>query len=246
VANLDPYLVRILGAIVAAYKLEADGQREPLMHLRTAGGELVKNHGWSYDGPAVNRNDLQDLEDLKLIRIERNNGSWLVAPSHQGVSLAELYERDAAVPANTVRLDWDGVRPVLEAILACWERSGAGRFDSVALPAIVDELGPHADPVFVQRAVDMLEQDEWVECEHEMGTPYPLAARPRRKALGLSRGWPAADSVVASERLTAVLEQLIAAEPNEEKRGKLALVRDVLIELGARTAGEITARLLGA
>jgi len=150
-----------------------------------------------------------------------------------------------ALPATSVRLNWENVRPVLDAILTRWERDGAGRFDSVALPHIIDELGPHTEPVFVQRAVEMLEQDGWVECQHEMGTPYPLAARPLPKLLGLSRDWPTADGTAAAERITAVLDQLIVAESNDEKRGKLAVVRDTLIDLGARTAGEISAKLIG-
>lgn len=225
--------------------MDADGQREPLMHLRMAGGELVKHSGWSADAPAVSRSDLEDLAELKLVRIEDTGRSWLVAPTHQGTALADRREHDDALPRGNVRLDWGDVRPVLEAILACWERDGAGPYDSVALPEIVDELGPHTDHLFVQRAVDMLEQDGWIECEHEMGTPYPLGARPLAKALGLARGWPSSDAAAALEHMTAALEQLIAAEPDAGKRRKLAMVRDLLVELGARTASDLAAKLIG-
>lgn len=244
--SLDPYLLQILRAIVSTYRTEVDGQREPLMHLSMARGEFVKHPAWpNADGPAVNRNDLAELAELKLVRIEDTGSSWRVAPTQQGVALADRHNQDEALPDGSVRLDWEHVRPVLEAILACWERSGAGRFNTVALPEIVDELGPHTDPLFVQRAVDMLEQDQWVECEHEMGTPHPLGVRPLPKVLGLARDWPTSDGTAAAERMTAVLEQLIAAEPDAGKRHKLAMVRDILIELGARTAGELAGKLIG-
>jgi hypothetical protein len=63
--------------------------------------------------------------------------------------------------------------------------------------------------------------------------------------LGLARGWPTTDGMAAAERMTAVLEQLIAAEPDKGRRRKLAMVRDILLELGARTAGELAAKLIG-
>ncbi len=67
------------------------------MHLRTAGSECFKHRAWPYEnGPGVNRNDLEDLEELKLIRIERTNSSWRVAPSQQGIVLAESYEHAEA------------------------------------------------------------------------------------------------------------------------------------------------------
>lgn len=178
------------------------------------------------------------------MRIEDTGSSWRVAPTHQGIALADRYEHDEALPEGSVRLDWQQVRPVLEALVTCWERGGAGRFDSVTLPEIADDLGPHSDHLLVQRAVDMLEADGWVECEHEMGTPYPLAARPTAKALGLARDWPGSEGS-AAEHLTTVLEELIAAERDPGKRRKLAMVRDLLIELGARTAGELAGRLVG-
>ncbi len=37
----------------------------------------------------------------------------------------------------------------------------------------------------------------------------------------------------------------LPAEPEEGKRRKLAVVRDILIELGARTAGQLDAKLIG-
>jgi hypothetical protein len=207
-------------------------------------GEFFKHRGWPLDGPAVNRIDLLDLADLKLVRIEDTGSSWRVAPSHQGMALADQHDHDEALPDGGVRLDWQDVRPVLDAVVICWERGGAGRFDSVALPEIADEMGPHTDHLLVQRAVDMLEADGWVECEHEMGTPYPLGARPTAKALGLARGWPGSEAALA-EHLTTALKQLIEAEPDEGKRRKLAMVRDLLIELGARTASELAGKLIG-
>jgi hypothetical protein len=48
-----------------------------------------------------------------------------------------------------------------------------------------------------------------------------------------------------AEHLTTALKQFIAAEPDEGKRRKLAMVRDLLIELGARTASELAGKLIG-
>lgn len=243
-SDLDSRLLAILRAIASAYQVEHHGEREPLMHLSMGRGECFKHRGWPQDGPAVNRNDLRDLADLNLVWIEDTGSSWRVAPSYQGMALASRHDRDEALPDGSVRLDWQDVRPVLEAVVICWERGGAGRFDSVALPEIADELGPHANHLLVQRAVDMLEADGWVECENEIGTPCPIGARPTAKALGLARGWPGSEAALA-EHVTTVLEQLIAAEPDAGKRRKLAMVRDLLIELGARTASELAGKLIG-
>jgi hypothetical protein len=244
-SSLDPRLLQILRPIVSAYRVEADGQREPLMHLRMADAEFFQHRGWPESAPPVSRNDLEDLAELKLVRIEDTGRSWLVAPTHRGIAIADRHDYDEALPPSNVRLDWEHVRPVLSGIVACWEHTGGGRFDSVALPEIVDALGPHVDPVFVQRAVGMLEEDGWVECEHEMGTPYPLGVRPLAKALSVTRDWPSADGAAAAQHLTTVLEQLIAGEPDEGKRRKLGMIRDLLLELGARTASELAGKLIG-
>lgn len=57
-STLDPHLMQILRGIVSAYRVETDGQREPLMHLSMGRGEFFKHHGRPHDGPAVSRNDL--------------------------------------------------------------------------------------------------------------------------------------------------------------------------------------------
>jgi hypothetical protein len=114
---------------------------------------------------------------------------------------------------------------------------------SVSIDAVAEKLDRGPDDLSLLRAVELLEQDGWVEADYEMGRDGPLSARPLPKALAGTRGSPGGDDQANAERLVAALDELAAREPSEERRSKLSQVRQFLLELGPPTIAEVVAKL---
>jgi hypothetical protein len=97
--------------------------------------------------------------------------------------------------------------------------------------------------VDVSVALDLLEQDGWVDAEFEMGSDGPIAATPSPKALQLLRGWPthASDTAIVRGLLDALDEAIEDASDPEEKT-RLRKVRDAAGDVGKSVlAGAIVA-----
>ena len=60
-----------------------------------------------------------------------------------------------------------------------------------------------------------------------------------------TRGWPGGDSEVAAERLLTGVDELIAREPDDGKRGLLARLRDTAMEVGTKTLAEVVSKAAG-
>lgn len=246
--TVDARLEAILLAIVRAYETAHDGPRRKLTQMNLGGMESrVEHHGWPDDAPAVEREDLEELEELGLLRIDYGARAWSFAPTREAIDDVRLHERELARAARPEAVDtsWAAVRPVLHALVAIWERHGASPNAFVALAAVAKDLDRAPDELGLARAIELLEEDGWVTAEYEMGTDGPLSARPLPKALAGVRGWPGGDDQAAGERLITALDDLVAREPDAEKRKHLGRVRDFVIDLGSKTLSELGGKLAG-
>jgi len=246
--TLDTRLEAILLAIVRAYRIDFDGRREQLAHMRTgATEETIEHRGWPDDGPPVGRQELVELEELGMVSIERLARSWLFAPTRDAIDSVAEYERELARAerGEAVDVSWAAVRPVLHALVAVWERHGASPSASISVAAVARELERSIDDLGLVRAIELLEADGWIAADYELGTDGPLSARPLTKALSGTRGWPGADELAAGERLITALDELAAHEPDDEKRKRLTRVRDFVIDLGSKTLSELGGKLAG-
>jgi hypothetical protein len=109
---------------------------------------------------------------------------------------------------------------------------------------VARELDRRSVDLSLIRAIELLAQEDWITADHGNGTDGPLSARPLAKALTGTRGWPGADAEAAGERLITALEELAAQEPDEEKRTKLARLREFAIDLSSTTLSELGAKML--
>lgn len=140
--SLDARLKHVLLAIVRAYRGDHEGRRQPLMHMRMGGmREGFKHHAWPDDGPEVGREELEELAELGLVRVEYLERSWMVAPTRDAQDNVAEYERELARAERTEAVDvsWAAVRPVLHAVVAVWERHGASPSAWISVAAVARE-----------------------------------------------------------------------------------------------------------
>ncbi len=243
VARLEPLLL----AIVRAYQTDVGGSRQPLMWFRSfSSGDALEHEAWPVDGPAVDGEDLSELEELGLVRIDDLGGASSVRPTREAIDCVAQYERERARAerAEPVDISWAAVRPVLHAIVELWERHGASPSAAISVTAVARELNRSSDDLALTRALELLHEDEWVAADYGPASDGPLSARPLAKALSGTRGWPGADARAAGERLITALDELAAVEPDEDKRTKLARLREFAIDLSSKTLSELGGKML--
>jgi len=245
--TLDTRLETMLLAIVRAYQTDVGGSRQPLTYfLSFANGDTLEHDAWPEDGPVIGREDLDELAELGLVRLEDIGGAFTIRPSREALDSVAQYERERGrlERGEAVDTSWASVRPVLHTLVDLWERHGASPSGSVSITAVARELDRPADDLALIRALELLDEDGWIAADYGSGSDGPMCARPLPKALSGTRGWPGADGQAAGERLITALEELAAQEPDEEKRTKLARMRDFAIDLSSKTLSELGGKML--
>ena len=245
--TMDTRLEPIVLAIVRAYQTDVGGGRQPLMFFPSfASGDTLEHDAWPEDGPTVGGEELEELEELGLVRIENAGSASSVRPTREAIASVAEYERERArvERAEQVDISWGAVRPVLHALVEVWERHGASLNASISVTAVAREMDRTADDLALIRALELLDQDGWVAADYGPSGGGPLRARPLAKALSGTRGWPGADAQAAGEWLITALEELVAQEPDEEKRTKLVRLREFAVDLGSKTLSELGGKML--
>ncbi len=244
-ATLDQRLASIFEAIVDAYDAQPAEHRRRLLHLRAGGGWEGFN-GWGDDQPRVSRDDLDDLHDAGLIDLDfGGSGGYLVKPTREGRQGLRAMRRDQAlnVRSEPVDLSWSAVRPVLHASVDTWTEGGAPSAGYVTLHAVAGRLERDPAELDLIRAVEQLGEQGWLEVEYDEDDQIIL--RPTARGVAATRGWPGGDGEVAAERLLSALDDLLAREPDENKRTKLSRTREFLLDLGSSTLSELAAKAAG-
>jgi hypothetical protein len=132
-SQLDERLRAVLMASVQAHRVpNAEGDRSPLLHLRMGGmRQGTDHHAWPDTGPAVDREDLQDLAELGLVEVTPQTNSSSFRPTAVGYKLAgELGQASQTIgPRDTAQM---GV-PSRRAFLLWFHEleDDAGRSESV-------------------------------------------------------------------------------------------------------------------
>lgn len=245
--TLDARLETMLLAIVRAYQTDVGGSRQTLTYFPSfANGGTLEHDAWPEDGPVIGPEDLDELDQLGLVRIEDRGGAFTVRPTREAIDSVAQYERERGrlERGEAVDTSWASVRPVLHTLVDLWERHGASPSGSVSITALARDLDRPADDLALIRALELLDDKSWVVADYGPGGDGPLSARPLVPALSGTRGWPGADGQAAGERLITALEELAAQEPDEEKRTKLARMRDFAIDLSSKTLSELGGKML--
>jgi len=163
----------------------------------------------------------------------RDSGLLDVEPAREGSSefgafritaagreaIARFRERGSAQSAQAGAIDtsWERLHPILVVLVELWEQLGAR--DPVDTDTIVEALANQIEAADVRRALELLEHDDWLAAEFEMGSDGPTAATPGPKALQRLRGWPteANDTAIVRELLEALDHAIENASDPEEK-----------------------------
>jgi hypothetical protein len=121
--------------------------------------------------------------------------------------------------------------PILEAIVDANE-SGSPIEDLDALTSIVGITRGQ-----VEVAVELLIDDDYVQAPNasQMGRKEWLQLRPTPRAMRVIGSWP----LEPFAEIVAVLDELIAAEPDAAKRSGLEKVRDGFLEVGPGVATSV-------
>jgi len=242
-ARLEPMLL----AIVRAYQTDVGGSRQPLTYFPSfANGDTIEHDAWPEDGPVIGREDLDELAELGLVRIDDIGGAFTIRPTREAIDSVAEYERERVRLERREPVDtrWASVRPVLHTLVDLWERHGASPSGSISITAVARELERSADDLALIRALELLADDGWIAADYGPGSDTPLSARPLGKALSGTRGWPGVEGQAAGERLITALEELAAQEPDGEKRTKLARMRDFAMDLSSKTLSELGGKML--
>jgi len=90
-------------AIVRAYQTDFCGSRLPLAYVPSvANADSFEHHAWPEDGPAIDGETLEELEDLGLVRIGECGAASSVRPTRDAVTWVARYERACALSAKLV------------------------------------------------------------------------------------------------------------------------------------------------
>jgi len=113
----------------------------------------------------------------------------------------------------------------------------SGRSSAPAIPfdtdAIVSRVGDEFDSATVRRALELLEQDGWLEAELELGAEGPISVAPKPRALQLLRGWPTDAGEAAIVRgLLDALDEAIANTSDPEEKTRLQKLRGAAGDVG--------------
>lgn len=83
--------------------------------------EGFKHHAWPDDGPEVGREELEELAEPGLLRVEYLERAWMVAPTREAQDNVAEYEGELARAerAEAVDVSWAVVRPVLHGTGRC-------------------------------------------------------------------------------------------------------------------------------
>jgi hypothetical protein len=175
------------------------------------------------------------LHDLAFREVEPPRGNnefgvfWITAASRDAV--ARYRERIGVAPARAMDTSWVRLRPVLVAVVEQWEQLGAR--DAVETDAIVAALDDDFDATTVRRALELLEQDDTLEAEFELGSDGPIAVTPAPKALQLLRGWPTQTNDAAIvQALLLALDEAIENTLDPEEKTRLRKLRDAVGDVG--------------
>jgi hypothetical protein len=120
---------------------------------------------------------------------------------------------------------WKRLRPVLGAVVQQWEQQGAR--DAVDVDTIVAALADKMQAADVRRALELLERDECLIAEFEMGSDGPIAVTLDTKALQRLRGWPTdASEAAIVQGLLEALDAAIQNTSDPEEKTRLQRLRE--------------------
>src|SRR5256714_13062442 len=140
------------------------------------------------EGQTVDPTDMEALIDLGLLRCTGQRAALLTP---EGTALGRALERRRAQQLP-VDVTWPAAEPVLKALWDEWAALG-GPVLGVPLEAISDSVGD--DPRRVERLLDLLVQNGWVELlalGHPRSGSDPTFA-PTPRAMQRLGGWPTFD-----------------------------------------------------
>jgi DNA-binding PadR family transcriptional regulator len=145
-------------------------------------------------------------------------------------------------------MNWDEVRPVLEAAYRLMDQDDEG---STWPDAVSAELGKPQDPRIV-RILGQLYDAGYITGATIEQSPAPISIEATEKGLQLVAGWPTPDSRgLEIERLLSVLDERITDESRTpDERGRLRRFRDSVVDIGRDVGSEVLgaylARMTGA
>jgi hypothetical protein len=245
--GLNERLTEILVQIVDVHDAQDPDDRSRLMHLSHFGGAGFI--GWPEDGPAVTRDDLDELSEEGLIDIDLGGSSftdYLVRPSAAGRRGVHRLRREQKREerAEPVDLSWLAVRPVLHAAVDVWTEAGAPTSGFLSIGQLAEDLDRKPDDLGLIRAVELLGAEDWLDVDYPDDEEDAIL-RPTMRAVVATKAWPGGDGEVAAERLLSALDEIAANAPDEDKRKWAQKAKDALTDFGVKAVVEVASRTAG-
>jgi DNA-binding MarR family transcriptional regulator len=211
--------------------------RDPFLFTKAGGmTQTVTHPGFPEEEIPCEEADVLDLEAEGFIRSRPSDRGLIFdltpAGLRRAAELNQAYRASAGGPVDQHLLDWSSrVLPVLNAHAQAYSRARSTL--GASTDAVLEELGPNADPDTVALTLAELVRTGYLE--ETLGSdqsPGPISSRPTEKGLQVTAGWPTDSGEVALERLLAVIEQQIEGATSEEERSKWKRLRDGVAGVG--------------
>jgi hypothetical protein len=243
-----------LRAFVAAdLALRPARERFRVQRVESHAPPLLSHSGFdrlNREPPDVNRQDLEDLHEQGLIRLQKEKRSmrgavqpfwqeWLFDVTDAGFERVELEHRAAEAergPPERGGYDWEtDVLPVLQAF--CTASESADTHLGVGDNTVNEVLGREAGDVRTDRVLTMLVRSGYLEVTVQgMGNRY---CQITEKGLQITAGWPSGSADAAYTRLLALIDEHVEGAASDDERSKWQRLRDAVVGVGRDVAVDV-------
>jgi hypothetical protein len=237
--------VDLLTALVEAEeRIRPDRERFLLFRVMGSGSGLPVGHpGLEEDGLHAREQDLEDLADAGLIRLERRPKAWHFNVTSRGFDQVRRL-RLANEPASGEReggLEWDA--DVLPVLVAAGRAHAANDPDVGFTPEdVASELGAERDRALDRILYELTRADYFEETIGADQSLIPIRMRLTEKGLQVTSGWPGSGEA-ALERLLGLIEARIDRAASDDERRSWERLRDGVKGVGREAAAEMLGSL---